>query len=87
MRDMLHSEIAAFHGMLNVPDIPDLAIEVGMRLCEDLLEPIQDRWGRVAVRSAYRSREVNAFGNQMQREGKAGYTCASNEANAARHIW
>ena len=63
MRDMLHSEIAQIHGLSNIPDDPDLAIEVGTRLCEDLLEPLQDRWGRVAVRSAYRSREVNALGN------------------------
>lgn len=87
MRDMLHSEIAAVHGLLNVPDDPDLAIKAGTRLCEELLEPLQERWGRVAIRSAYRSREVNGFGNRMQRDGKAGYTCASNEANAARHIW
>lgn len=87
MRDMLYSEIAAFHGLLNVPDDPDLAIAAGTRLCEELLEPLQDRWGRIAIRSAYRSAEVNAFGNRMQRENKARYTCASNEKNAAAHIW
>lgn len=87
MRDFLYSEIAAVHGILNVPDDPDLAIRVGMRLCEDLLEPLQERWGRIAIRSAYRSAELNAFGNQMQKQGKSGYTCASNEANAAGHIW
>lgn len=87
MRDMLYSEIAAMHGLLNVPDDPDLVIAAGTRLCVDLLEPLQDKFGRIAIRSAYRSREVNGFGNTMQREGKAGYTCASNEANAARHIW
>lgn len=87
MRDMLHSEIAQFHGLMNVPDNPDLAIEVGTRLCEDLLEPIQDRWGRITIRSAYRSREVNQLGNDMQRAGKPGYNCASNAANAAGHIW
>jgi hypothetical protein len=81
MRDMLHSEIAQIHGLSNVPDDPDLAIEAGTRLCEDLLEPLQDRWGRVAIRSAYRSREVNALGNAR------GYNCASNEKNAAKHIW
>jgi hypothetical protein len=43
MRDMLMSEIAQMHGLLNAPDDPDLAIEVGTRLCEDLLEPIQER--------------------------------------------
>lgn len=87
MRDMLHSEIAQMHGLSNIPDDPDLAVEVGTRLCEQLLEPIQDRWGRVAIRSAYRSREVNQLGNNMQRAGKPGYNCASNEANAAHHIW
>ena len=81
MRDMLHSEIAQMHGLLNAPDDPDLAIEAGTRLCEDLLEPLQDEWGPVRVRSAYRSPEVNALGNAK------GYSCASNEKNAAHHIW
>jgi hypothetical protein len=87
MRDMLHSEIAQVHGLLNVPDDPDLAIAAGTRLCEDLLEPLQEHWGPVRVRSAYRSREVNALGCKLQGEGKAAYSCASNEKNAARHIW
>jgi hypothetical protein len=81
MRDMLHSEIAQVHGLLNAPDDPDLAIEAGKRLCEELLEPLQDEFGRIAIRSAYRSREVNALGNAK------GYNCASNEKNAAKHIW
>ena len=38
MRDFLHSEIANFYGMPNIPDDPELAIHVGKRLCEDLLE-------------------------------------------------
>jgi hypothetical protein len=87
MRDMLHSEIAQVHGLLNAPDDPELAIAAGTRLCQELLEPLQDHWGPVRIRSAYRSREINALGNQLQREGKAGYSCASNDANATRHIW
>lgn len=81
LRDMLYSEIAQVHGLLNVPDDPELAIEAGTRLCEELLEPLQDQWGRIAIRSAYRSREVNALGNAQ------GYNCSSNEKNAAKHIW
>lgn len=81
MRDMLQSEIAQVHGLLNAPDDPDLAIAAGTRLCTDLLEPLQDKFGRLAIRSAYRSAEVNALGNAK------GYNCASNEKNAARHIW
>jgi hypothetical protein len=81
MRDMLHSEIAQVHGLLNAPDDPELAVAAGARLCEDLLEPLQDHWGPVRIRSAYRSAEVNALGNAK------GYSCASNEKNAAGHIW
>jgi hypothetical protein len=87
MRDMLYSEVAMIHGLNNAPDDPELAIKAGKRLCEELLEPLQDQWGRIAIRSAYRSSEVNGFCNQMQRKKKAGYTCASNESNYAGHIW
>ncbi len=87
MRDMLYSEVAMIHGLNNAPDDPELAIKAGNRLCEELLEPLQDEWGRIAIRSAYRSCEVNGFCNEMQRKKKAGYTCASNESNYAGHIW
>ena len=30
MREMLHSEIASFHGIPNIPDDPDLAIAAGV---------------------------------------------------------
>ena len=81
MRDFLYSEISNFHGIPNLPESPDMAIEVGKVLCETLLEPLQDVFGRIAIRSAYRSLAVNAHGNQH------GVNCASNESNYARHIW
>lgn len=87
MRDFLFSDIASVHGFNNVPDDPDLAIAAGTRLCEELLEPLQDVFGRIAIRSAFRSSEVNGFGNAMQRKGKNSYNCAANEANYAGHIW
>jgi hypothetical protein len=81
MRDFLHSEIAAWHGFKNVPDHPDETIAVGRMLCEQLLEPLQETFGRIHVRSGYRSPEVNRFGNENK------LNCASNEANYAHHIW
>jgi hypothetical protein len=81
MRDFLHSEIANFYGVPNIPDDPDLAIAAGQRLCVDLLEPLNDRFGRISIRSAYRSSEVNRIGNER------GHNCAGNEANHAGHIW
>lgn len=81
MRDFLYSEIAAIHGIPNIPDDPDLAITAGSRLCEELLEPLQATFGRIAIRSAYRSCAVNKFGNENK------LNCARNEENYASHIW
>lgn len=80
-RDFLYSEIANFFRMTNIPDDIDLAIEVGSRLCQELLEPLQDTFGRIAIRSGYRSPAVNDFGNRSK------FNCASNENNYAAHIW
>jgi hypothetical protein len=81
MRDMLYSEISNFHGIANIPDDPELAIKAASRLCNELLEPLSDAFGRISIRSAYRSCAVNQFGN----ENKLG--CARNEANYAGHIF
>jgi hypothetical protein len=81
MRDFLYSDIGNIHHITNVPGDPDLAVAAGKGLCENLLEPLQATFGRLAVRSAYRSPEVNAFGN------KHFHNCASNEADRAYHIW
>ena len=88
MRDMLYSEIANFHGVQNIPDDPDLAVEAGKRLCEELLEPLHATFGHVSVRSAYRSIAVNDLGNSKQlKEKKKGYNCAETEWNYSRHVW
>ncbi|MDO9417779.1 hypothetical protein [Pararhizobium sp.] len=80
-RDFLHSEIGSFYGIANIPDDPDLAIETGTRLCTDLLEPLQAKFGRLHIRSGYRCAALNAFGNSNR------LNCASNEKTAADHIW
>ena len=81
MRDFLYSEISAFYGIPNVPDDPDLAIMTGRKLCEEALEPLQARFGKISIRSAYRSPAVNQFGNEHD------LNCGNNESNFAGHIW
>lgn len=81
MRDFLYSDISNIAGIANIPDDPELAIEAGSKLCIELLEPLQTRFGRLAIRSAYRSCAVNQHGNEN------GFNCAKNEANFADHIW
>ncbi|MEM6587298.1 MAG: hypothetical protein AAF641_02530 [Pseudomonadota bacterium] len=81
MRDFLHSEIGSFHGIPNIPIEPDLAIENGRQLCEKLLDPLQETFGRVAIRSGYRSPELNRFGNENN------LNCARNDVNYGHHIW
>jgi len=81
MRDFLYSEIANYYGMPNIPDNPELAIEVGQHLAIELLEPLHAQFGRLAIRSAYRSCTVNEFGNKNR------HNCARNERNYGNHIW
>jgi hypothetical protein len=79
-RDFLYSEIAAFYRIKNVPDNPLLAIENGTALCHHILEPLQERFGRIAIRSGFRSRVVTEVGH---RHG-FGARVAN---NAAYHVW
>ncbi len=81
MRDFLYSETANHFRLRNFPDNPDLAIEVAVRLCENVLEPLQAVFGRVHIRSAFRSEELNQFCNAQ------GLNCASNERARGSHIW
>lgn len=80
MREFLYSEIAAVYGIANVPDDPDLAIYVGTQLCEQLLEPLSSTFGRIVLRSSYRSIAVNDL-------GVGRHNCAKSESNFAGHIW
>ena len=80
-RDFLQSEISSFHRIPNLPDDPDLAIECGRALCETLLDPLEETFGRIAVRSGYRSATLNRFGNEN------GLNCARNDYPLECHIW
>ncbi len=81
MRDFLYSEISNFHEKQNFPDDPNLAIETGKALCETLLDPLEETFGRIAVRSGYRSASLNRFGNENR------LNCARNDNPLECHIW
>jgi hypothetical protein len=81
MREFLYSEIGNFHRIQNIPDDPDLAIARGRALCETLLDPLQETFGRIGVRSGYRSSTLNRFGNEN------GLNCARNDYPLECHIW
>lgn len=83
MREFLYSEISQIEKIPNIPADPELAIRAGKHLCEEVLEPIQEKLGRISVRSAYRSAAVNSKGAENHNQ----YGCAGNAANASRHIW
>lgn len=81
LREFLHSEIAAAYGIVNTPDDLDLAVRAGRNLCTELLEPLHRTFGKVWVRSGFRSRELNELGHRLR------LGCASNKFNYAGHIW
>jgi hypothetical protein len=78
MREFLYSEIAVHYGLRNVPDDVERAVKSGSELCRLILDPLEDTFGRVHVRSGYRSRLVNSAG-----VGK--HKCAAD--NDGAHTW
>ena len=56
MRDFLFSSDAAARGINNFPEDPEMVIRAGKALCEKVLEPVLERWGRFAITFAYQSR-------------------------------
>lgn len=81
MRDFMYSEISGFHGVQNIPENPDLVIENGKAFCTSLLDPLEQTFGRVAVRSGYRSPDLNRYGNENR------LNCARNDNPLECHIW
>lgn len=81
LRDFLYSEIGQIYDIPNIPDHPALAILRGQLLCQQLLDPLSDTFGRIGIRSGYRSAALNAFGNQHN------LNCARNDHPGECHIW
>ena len=69
MRDFLYSEIGNFVGIQNIPANPDLALYTARKLATELLDPLVETFGPIAVRSAYRSAEVNGSSPSTRRPG------------------
>lgn len=78
MREFLYSEVAAHYGIKNIPTDVNRAVASGRELCKRLLEPLQQTFGRIHVRSGYRSHKVNA-------EGTGTHNCAAD--NDGLHTW
>ncbi len=81
MREFLCSEIGNLHEISNIPDNPDLALDRGRVFATTLLDPLEETFDRVFVRSGYRSARLNAYGNAQ------GLNCARNDYPLECHIW
>ena len=81
MREFLYSEIGNFHQISNIPDNPDLALERGRAFAAALLDPLEETFGRIFVRSGYRSARLNSYGNAHK------LNCARNTYPLECHIW
>lgn len=81
MRDFMYSEISGFHGRANIPENPELVLENGRAFATTLMDPLEETFGRIAVRSGYRSPDLNRFGNENK------LNCARNSHPQECHIW
>lgn len=57
LRDFLFSTASSSLRVTNYPEHPELVIAAGKALCDQLLEPILQRFGRFAITFGYQSRE------------------------------
>lgn len=87
MREMLFSEVSNIHGVPNIPDDPDLALEVGRKFCSLVLEPLLSALGHITIRSAFRSARCNGYCHERFKAGDEASWCGPNEYNFAKHIW
>lgn len=81
MRDFLYSEISQIDGIPNIPDFPDRAIEAVRQLCEQLLEPLQERFGRIAILSG-----VSLSGSECQGGGRRQQLCEERKQQRRSHL-
>jgi len=58
LKELSKSETATRLGLDNTPD--DTALNNLKTLCEKVLQPVRDHYGKVTVNSGYRSPESNA---------------------------
>lgn len=59
LSEMIQSSIAERYELDNTPD--EKAKDNLTQLCRKILQPIRDRWGKIAVESGFRSEELNIF--------------------------
>lgn len=81
MRDFFYSEISAFHGIPNIPNDPNTMIAAGCGLAQNLLDPMIETFGPLAIRSGYRSPTLNQYGNSKK------LNCSNNRINKAQRLW
>ena len=56
LRDFLYSSDSDFRGICNLPKSRELVIRSGRALCENILEPIIEKWGKVFITFGYQSK-------------------------------
>lgn len=56
MRDFLHTNYNSVAGVCNYPEKPEVVLAAGKALCENILEPIIEKFGKIFITFGYQSR-------------------------------
>lgn len=76
LRDFLYSTEASLMGLANHPEDLDMVIRAGKALCEKVLEPITEQFGRPAITYGYACRDAIEAGYEI-----------TNPKSSAPHQW
>lgn len=78
MREFLHSNYNSVAGICNYPEKPEVVIRAGKALCENILEPIIAKFGKIFITFGYQGR----VGLNM-----ADSTTKDNPKSSSPHMW
>lgn len=76
LRDFTYSTEAGLMGLANQPEDLEMVIRAGQAICEKVLEPITDQFGRPAITYGYACREAIEAGYEVK-----------NPKSSAPHQW
>lgn len=85
LRDFLYCASAVANGFPNLPEHPEQVIACAKALCDRVLEPILDRFGRFAITYGYQSRQSLEFDLMSARQTFT--RTSSNPHNWDRQTW
>jgi hypothetical protein len=80
LRDFLYSSDSDFRGICNLPNDKEMVVKAGKALCQNILEPVTEKFGKPFITFGYQSKEgIEADWSPAKRK--------DNPRSSSPHMW